>query len=280
MTPKRIFCPLGLDHTEDQIGRIVELADRSDAHLTVPLIEALPPTPPVMEVPISEELAAKIQAVHSRASVRAREFEEMLHRKGLSAEVVPVVCEAYEIGHRIGWHGRFADVAIVAAAFHSAPKIGHRIVSGLLFESGKPVLVEPPAHPGVPLDFSPAKVLIAWDGGLASSRAVAHAISLLQSSTEVHIVCIDLDVNDSLSSRSEGWELADYLSRHSLNVTVTELSAGGLAIDAVLNRHATEVGVDLIVMGGFGHSRLRNWVLGSTTRSMLSSCVVPVLMAH
>ncbi|MGB7183053.1 MAG: universal stress protein [Burkholderiaceae bacterium] len=280
MTPKKIICPLGSAHSQGDIVRVIELVGRSNAHLTIPLIQLAPPMPIVGDLPVTDTWSVEMHALQGQVIEQANELEQSLHRSGLSADVMPIVCAPNEIEHLIGWHGRFADVALAATALRNDPDIQYRSINGLLFESGKPLLVEPPLREAVPLQLTPTKVLIAWDGGLACSRAVTHAINLLQATTEVHVVCIDLDVDNSPSGRSQGWELGEFLSHHSVNVNVVELAAGGLSVDALLNRHATEVGAELIVMGAYGHSRLRAWVLGSTTRAMLKNCVVPIYMAH
>jgi nucleotide-binding universal stress UspA family protein len=120
-------------------------------------------------------------------------------------------------------------------------------------------------------------VLIAWDGGRPAARAVADALPLLALVDRVEIVT----VNDASGDRHLPSEnIARHLARHGIAVELKSVPRGDLDVANALLSYAGDAGADLIVMGGYGHSRLREIVLGGTTRTILQSMTVPVLMAH
>jgi nucleotide-binding universal stress UspA family protein len=135
--------------------------------------------------------------------------------------------------------------------------------------------------PKGPTGFPEArKVIIAWDASVEASKAVRDAIGLMQAADEVHAVLIDPVPSFEGHGPEPGADLATYLGRHGIAATVHRLPREGKETGAMLRRTAGDLGADLIVMGGFGHSRLRQRIFGGTTTSMMKEVSVPVLMAH
>ena len=124
------------------------------------------------------------------------------------------------------------------------------------------------------------RLMIAWDASVEASKAVRDAIGLMQKAEEVHAVLIDPVPSFEGHGPEPGADLAAYLGRHGIETTVHRMPKEGKETGELLRRTATDLGADLIVMGGFGHSRLRERIFGGTTTSMLKNVVVPVLMAH
>ena len=123
------------------------------------------------------------------------------------------------------------------------------------------------------------RLMIAWDASVEASKAVRDAIGLMQKAEEVHAVLIDPVPSFEGHGPEPGADLAEDLGQHGIETTVHRMPKEGKETGELLRRTATDLGADLIVMGGFGHSRLRERIFGGTTTSMLS-VVVPVLMAH
>jgi nucleotide-binding universal stress UspA family protein len=150
-------------------------------------------------------------------------------------------------------------------------------MNGALFESGRPVLLLPKG----PTPFPEVKrLIIAWDASVEASKAVQASIGLMQAAEEVHAVLIDPVPSFEGHGPEPGADLATYLGRHGIETTVHRLPREGRETGAMLRRTAGDLGAELIVMGGFGHSRLRQRIFGGTTTSMMKETPVAVLMAH
>jgi nucleotide-binding universal stress UspA family protein len=144
-----------------------------------------------------------------------------------------------------------------------------------LFESGRPMIMVPRIEKG---PFEIDNVMICWDGSRAAARAVADAIPILGKSTRVEIVIVTNERGKQYDI--EGADIGQHLARHGLKVNVHRLPGGGIDVADALLSYAADSATDFMVMGGFGHSRLREFVLGGVTRSIFQSMTVPVLFSH
>jgi nucleotide-binding universal stress UspA family protein len=125
-------------------------------------------------------------------------------------------------------------------------------------------------------------VLVAWDGGREAARALTDAMPLLRRATRVTVGCLDPGASARGADSAGRERLGGYLRRHGIaaEIDYTKLGPGDIPIgDWILSRVA-DLGCDLLVMGGYGHPRWREQVLGGATRTLLSSMTVPVLMSH
>jgi nucleotide-binding universal stress UspA family protein len=120
--------------------------------------------------------------------------------------------------------------------------------------------------------------MVCWDGGRAATRAIADSLPLLKKAGQVDIVMVASKREDN--KEIPGIDLGQHLARHGLKVEVKRLTSPDIDINSTLLSYAADSNADLIVMGGYGHSRLREFVLGGVTRAILSSMTVPVLMSH
>lgn len=167
--------------------------------------------------------------------------------------------------------GRLADLVVAARQSDSDDIEEIVTLEAVLFESGRPVLVVPPGP--APGNFE--NIAIAWDGSLEASRAVHGAMPLLAAASRVVVL--------SVGEEDRGKTLNDALVRalacQGITATSRRIAEDG-AIGVALLGGAAEAGCGLMVMGGYGHSRLRERILGGVTRDVLASCGLPVLMAH
>lgn len=168
--------------------------------------------------------------------------------------------------------GRFADLLVFpeAKTVNSGP--WRVALDGALFGSGRPVLLatDPPAG------RIGTSVVIAWDGSQAAVRAVNAALPILASATHVRIVTVDAE--DRPLAQPE--RLSDWLAAQGVKAPVVTMAAGSDPAGQVVLETAVDEGADLLVMGGFGHSRFREWVLGGVTRHVLKNAEIPILMMH
>ena len=150
------------------------------------------------------------------------------------------------------------------------------MLSSIIFGSGRPVLILPrrDSH----REFALKTVVIAWDGSRPAARAVADALPILERAKEVRVLTV---LNEKeLSGESPAAELAGYLERRGIVARPDCIDAAGRRIGEILNSYLTSNQADLLVMGAYGHSRLREFILGGATRSMLLKSPLPVLLSH
>lgn len=174
-------------------------------------------------------------------------------------------------------HGRCTDLFIVGQRHASAPGFGDALISNVLLSSGRPTLV-------VPRSDAPAtlgeRVLIAWDGGREAARAIGDALPLLERAQRVDVIAVDDGGEPAVDDRLAGARLRAWLGRHGVAVDLVREPAHDIGVGERLIARAADLGSDLLVMGGYGHARMRELVLGGATRSVLRAMTVPVLMAH
>ncbi|MGG5821452.1 universal stress protein [Falsiroseomonas sp. HW251] len=198
-------------------------------------------------------------------------FNEMLRREGVVGEWRLVEGLAPQ---QAALHGRYADLVVLG---QQAPDDGgsDATLEAVLFTSGRPVLVVPYAGSFATVGD---RALIGWNAKREAARAVGDALPLLSGAATVLIVN-PLPGSD-LDGDAPGADIARHLARHGVNVTVERIVAPEIGADDALLNRAAETGADLIVIGAYGHSRLREFVLGGVTRGLLRHMTVPVLMSH
>jgi nucleotide-binding universal stress UspA family protein len=192
-------------------------------------------------------------------------------------EIVAVTAQIGAVGPTVADFTRFADLAIALKPYGGPRDVEDvAIVEGALFGYRTPVLVLPAT---VDSAIAPKSVVIAWNESLESLTAVRAAMPFLTKAGKVNIVIIDPPKH--ASDRSDpGGNIAELLARHGVRADISILAKTMPRVSDVLMRHVRETEGDLIVMGGYGHSRFREAILGGATRDMLEIAEVPVLMAH
>jgi nucleotide-binding universal stress UspA family protein len=166
------------------------------------------------------------------------------------------------------------DLAVVGQAQEEGGSSQELMIEAALFETGRPVLVVPYIQKqGLKLD----RVIACWDGGRTAARAIADAMVFLQRAKAVELVIV---AEEHKREEVTGASMLQHLSRHGVTATVKRMSKGDLSVDNVILSYAADSGADFMVMGGYGHSRLREFILGGVTRGILNSMTVPVLMSH
>jgi nucleotide-binding universal stress UspA family protein len=261
-----------------ELAFAAEFANAHDAHLNV-LCLGVDRTPNTyFEIGSNAVVMhAAIEEAHARASEIREQIGDQLDRTGTRWEASATISASAGVGRTVSGNARFNDLAIVRQPYgENIAYEASLVLEGLLFETDVPVLVVPGKGSSV---VRPENIVIGWNESTEAMRAIRTALPLLQAAKSVHIAIID--PSDSGSERSDpGGALAVFLSRHNIRCDIQVLARQGSSISERLSQHVIETGSDMLVMGGYGHSRFREAVLGGATRDMLEHSKVPVLMAH
>ena len=151
--------------------------------------------------------------------------------------------------------------------------MGHTLVlNAALFDSGRPALIVPPKGIGQ----IGQKIVVSWNGSAQSARAVSSALDILKKAAEVTIFTIESQRATSASSAG----MTDYMAYHGITCSVHTLTGTGTSVGEALLKEVSAIGADMIVMGAYTHSRMRQLILGGVTRHVLEESPVPLFMAH
>lgn len=273
---KDIVVNLGLG-AQDPAGEFaVSIADIFNAHLLGVAVAYEPVIPGTVMGGIPPEV---IESQRTESNKKARtaitRFETIAKRVGISYETRALSTSISGAADQIGRIGRRFDLVVVGQPQRKDSLPDDVVDEGVLFESGRPVVFVPFIQKeGLKLD----RTMVCWDGSRAAARAVADAIPFLQKAKQVEIVII----SDKAGRKDEmpGADLAQHLARHGLKVDVKRITSPDIDVPSTILSYAADSSADLIVMGGYGHSRLREFVLGGATRGLLEAMTVPVLMSH
>jgi len=256
----------------------ISVASGFGAHLTGITFAPEPFVPPtlgmggVMPAEWVEQEWAKAEAAAKAAAAR---FEEAARRNGVAFDSRMLGSSIVGAADIFGEIAACFDLSIVRQAEAGKPPLEDLVIEGALFGSGRPVLVVPYIQrSALTLD----RVLVCWNGSPNAARAVGDAMPFLHRAKKVEVLVALGEAGRT--DEIEGADIAAHLARHGLDVEVERLAAiKGNVTDTILS-HAADVGADFLVMGGYGHSRLREFVLGGATRGILRTMTIPVLMAH
>jgi nucleotide-binding universal stress UspA family protein len=172
-------------------------------------------------------------------------------------------------------HCKLTDLVVIGQDNPDQPEpLRDVLTEALMFQAGVPTLLVPRDGPA---EFRPGHAMIAWNGGSTAARAMRAALPLLQLARKVTVVVVE---DGKRRADMAGADAATYLARHGFDVTVRTIMRQPTGIGQTLIGFVQEVGGDWLVMGAYGHSRIREFILGGTTASILKAMTVPVLMAH
>lgn len=175
-------------------------------------------------------------------------------------------------GDAVNGFARYHDLVLVGIG--ASDVMPQATAEAAIFGSVKPTLLVPEDAP--PATFE--HIMIAWDGSRVAARAVSDARNFLQRAQTITIVSVTDE--KALPDQEPGSRLAEYLSRHDIHATVARVQSRGRPIAETLQEHAREIGAGMLVMGGFGHSRMRDFVLGGATNGILKNLRLPALLSH
>jgi nucleotide-binding universal stress UspA family protein len=255
----------------------VSVAAKLDAHLTgiaflyeplMPVMVDMYGVPPAIiesqRIENEKTANAAVEKLNGAARVTAISAEASV----LDASVADAPAMLARIARRF-------DLSVIAQPEPDEPTLGRLFVEAALFESARPVLIVPYIQTaGLKLD----RVMVCWDGSRSAARAVGDAMPFLVQAraTEIVMVTGEPAKSDDLPRA----DIARHLARHGAKVEVKQIASTQIDVANTVLSHAADASVDFLVMGGYGHSRMREFMLGGVTRGILASMTVPTMMSH
>ncbi len=275
---KTVLSVIGVDHSDGDLILAIELAREAEAHLAV-LVLAISAPPPASEYAavVNAAWLEERQEDIERLRERVEEVKALLAVTQLSADVGGEYLDRAWIDEAVGHRARCADLTVIGPVLAVDDNLRTPVLKGALYQAQIPVLLVPD---GKRPTVRPKRVLVGWDGGLEASRAVHEALPLLAGAEEVHIAMVDPRGREDGLQIEPGADIAAYLARHGVKAVVDRLPSGGQPVADALRTHAVDTAADMIVIGAYGHSRLRDLIFGGVTRSMIGNADLPVFMAR
>lgn len=278
---KDILVPyVNADSASAPAAAAMALAEAFGAHVAVLVTIDVPAPMPSDWGAMAYDVYARLhEEARKRADERALALRGRFAHAAAPFEIRTTEAVSLYPQNAAALQARYADLTVLPAMPRDRTDnmVVHDYFHDILRHSGRPVLVVPEGHVAT---LPPKRAVIAWKPTREASRAVADAMPLLHRADAVDVLVIDPAVGESAHGGEPGADIAAHLARHGLRVeVVTRPRMNFSAAYAVLD-HARTVGADLIVAGGYGHSRLREAMLGGTTRELLQTAHLPVLFSH
>jgi nucleotide-binding universal stress UspA family protein len=273
---KDLVVNLGLGANDPATEFAISIADVFKAHVLGVAFSYEPVIPASVMGGIPPEIIeSQRRESDGKARAAIARFEAAANRAGVSAERRIISASVSGAAEQLGRLARRFDLAVAGQAQRDEASAVDVVDEGVLFDSGRPVIFVPYIQKGgLKLD----RVMICWDGSRAATRAVADAMPFLKKAKQVEIVMVS--AKKAKDDEIPGVDLGQHLARHGLKVDVKRITATETDVSSTILSYAADMSADMIVMGGYGHSRWREFILGGVTRGLLESMTVPVLMSH
>jgi nucleotide-binding universal stress UspA family protein len=284
MNDQTILTLIGLGSTPSELSSFFERARETSAHLAVIVTGTTPSFPvsaysasPYGAVTFDDTWQIKYAEGRKKMISKCEEIEALLATQNVSGDVAMAYGEPRLIEDAISRRACLCNFVYVSNDLRTDGRAFDHSVRGALFAS--------PA--GVVLNAIPMKerkggdhLMIAWDTSLPAARAIHAALPQILEAGQITIAVFDPVTTETESGENPGADLAKWLSHMGCKVTVQQYPSGGKEIGTCILERAQELGADLVVMGAYGHARMRQAMLGGTTRSLIEQTDFPVLLAH
>jgi nucleotide-binding universal stress UspA family protein len=255
----------------------VSVAAKLDAHLTGIAFVYEPLMPMMVNMYGVPPAVIESQRIENEKIAKAavEKLTQAARLAAVSAEARAIDAPVADAPAMLARVARRFDLSVIAQPQPDEPALGRLFVEAALFESGRPVLIVPYIQTaGLKLD----RVLVCWDGSRSAARAVGDAMPFLAQAKATEIVMVTGE--PAKSDELPGADIARHLARHGAKAEVKQIASSEIDVANTILSHAADASVDMLVMGGYGHSRMREFMLGGVTRGILASMTVPTLMSH
>lgn len=227
----------------------------------------------LLDIPAMVAVETRKSSYNAEALLAA--FQDAAEKRGVFQERILEHCLAPEVPDVLIEYARLRDLTIVPVP--EGAFFDQWYAESIIFGSGRPTLVLPQTRQRTGA-FSLNTVVVAWDFSRPASRAVADALPILEQAQRVVVVTV---TNEKvIDTKRSGAELAKYLARHGVEVLLDTVDAADRGVGDVLKSSIASRNADLLVMGAYGHSRIRDFILGGATKSMIAQPPVPIFLSH
>jgi nucleotide-binding universal stress UspA family protein len=262
-----------------RVDAAVGLASRHGAHLTgvyaMVEIELLHYIQKHIPPDVRANMAAEAR---TRAEAALKIFRTAVEPSGIAYEARIDHALDTTLVSVLSMHARYADLIVLGQPNpHELRDGGRRLPEEVVLSSGRPALIVPYDWAGGPLG---ERVLIGWDASREAARAVSDSLPILERAASVLVVSINPKSTPSGHGELPGADIGLHLARHEIKAEVQSIEVDQMEVGEALLSFATDWSCDLLVMGAYGHSRLRELVLGGATRTVIGRTTLSVLMAH
>jgi len=274
---KDLVVSLSVGASRDAAGPYaISVAEAFGAHVAGIAFSYEPVIPPTIMGTIPASFVESQRDENDRAANDARaKFDEAARRAGVSSESRTLSASLAGSADRFATIARRFDLAVVGQAEPDRAAPEELIVENALFSSGRPVLVVPYIQKA---ELTLDRVMVCWDASRNAARAIADAMPFLKRARVIDVVIVASELIKS--DEIPGADIGQHLARHDLKVEVRRIVSPDTDVASTILSHAADTAADFIVMGGYGHSRLREFILGGATRGMLQAMTLPTLMSH
>jgi nucleotide-binding universal stress UspA family protein len=267
----------GSKHTATRLDVAIQLANDHDAHLTGLFVRMVPHVPQF----VMSQLGPEVQKVQRQYAQEAADkahklFEDKVRAGGVRAEWRSVEGNLVD---QVCLHAKYTDLIVIGQRDSSidAMEGEDQLVDQVVLDAGRPVLVVPYAGTFPKVG---RKVMVAWNGSREATRAVNDSLPLLQKADQVEIMAVNPRNGSRGHGDVPGADIALHLARHDVKANAEHVFSDDVDPGSMLLSRISDESIDLLVMGAYGRSRLRELVLGGATRHLLRHMTVPVLMSH
>ena len=264
---------------DQRIDLAIRLAKAHDAHLTGLSVAVEHRVPAYVELQVPNEVLVRHAAESmGRARTTADAFVARVEDAGLTVEVRTERCLEPELADVISLHARYSDMTVVGQSNPKDPSPGgSELPENITLSCGRPTLIVP--YIGLPQAIG-ERIMVAWDAGRESTRAVHDALPILKTAASVAVLAVNPKSGRDGHGERPGADIALHLARHGCRVEAQHIMSGDVGVgDMILSRLADQ-SIDLLVMGAYGHARMRELILGGVTRYIVRHMTVPVLLSH
>ncbi len=266
--------------SESRLGYAITLAQRCEAHLAGVHVGCEPSWPVYAYGPLPGEAVAALQKHVEAVAADARTaYEAACTAAGISVDFRGERVAEYQVGDRLALHARHADLMIMGQSNAEAGERagGNDLPEHVVLASGRPVLLVP----YIGLRQPPGeRVMVAWNGSREAARALNDAMPLLRQAKSVVVLSVNAEQGAGDFGDLPGADIALHLARHGVQADVQRAESGSVDPANLILSRIADLGTDLLVMGAYGRSRLREMIMGGVSRTILQEMTVPVFLSH
>jgi nucleotide-binding universal stress UspA family protein len=227
----------------------------------------------LFDIPVIDAAEAKKSSTNANNLLIA--FQDAAEKRGVFQDRILEQCLTSEVPDLFIEYAKLRDLTIVPVPV--GEHFDQWYAESIIFGSGRPTLIVPHTRKRAGA-FALDTVVVAWDFSRPAARAVADALPILEKAK--HVLVVTVTNEKVIDTKRSGAELAKHLARHGVDVVLDTVDAAGRGIGDVLESYVTSRNADVLVMGAYGHSRIREFILGGATQSMLSQPPLPIVFSH